>query len=85
MSEMVEKVARALCIAAGINPEYWSNPLEVAQARAAIEAMMEPSPEMVDAAWPLPNFDGPIMDHRKSDIKEYWQAMLRSALVNRKE
>lgn len=49
-------------------------------ARAVIEAMMEPTEAMVNAAWPLPNFDGPIMDHRKSDLKDYWQAMLSEAL-----
>lgn len=61
-----------------INVPYKPDFIEAA--RAAIEAMMEPTEAMIAAAWPLPNFDGPIMDHRKSDLKDYWQAMLSEAL-----
>jgi hypothetical protein len=48
-STMIERVSRALCTAAGIDPQYWSNPLKVAQARAAIEALMEPTPALLAA------------------------------------
>ncbi len=58
MSEMIERVARALSIADGMQPEAHSNDgdelpmwtLYVKDARAAIEAMREPTPEMMLSA-----------------------------------
>lgn len=60
MTGMVEKVARALCIHSGFDPEtmvgvvpfktkQWC--LHKEQARAAIEAMRVPSRGMIDAAY----------------------------------
>lgn len=57
MSEMVEKVARGICVARGLDPDNgvihggkrypaaWM--ANVAPARAAIEAMREPTREMI--------------------------------------
>lgn len=44
MTDMIERVARALCEAASMNPNNW--PHKVGAARAAIEAMMEPTDSM---------------------------------------
>lgn len=58
MSEMVEKVARKLCELQDGDPDYcasvpnhplWRQCVEFA--RAAAEAMREPSPAMIAAAW----------------------------------
>lgn len=69
MTSMVERVARAICLADGLD-DGLSNAFAVQKtdrewgewvplARAAIEAMREPTPEMVEAgagyheAWPF--------------------------------
>lgn len=63
MSEMIERVARALCILDGRNPDEIQNvsinfqgdeapitwKLYVKKAQTAIEAMMEPTEEMINA------------------------------------
>jgi hypothetical protein len=46
MSEMVERVARAIAYSETADPEIWSAFVEVA--RAAIEAMREPTEQMAD-------------------------------------
>lgn len=59
MDDMVERVARALAAADGMHPEAVSNDedqvpgwtLYVDDARAAIEAMREPTDAMTDAIW----------------------------------
>lgn len=53
MSEMIERVARALFIEYGHEPEEWCEAHRVhyiAVARAAIAAMREPTEAMVDAS-----------------------------------
>jgi hypothetical protein len=68
---MVERVARAL--RAACRKEYgsdWNYEVAWAFARAAIEAMEEPTPEMCDAGM-APNVDG---------IGSMYRAMLRAAL-----
>lgn len=47
MNEMIDRVARALCEAEGDRDELWDAYLE--PARAAIEAMREPTKEMLFA------------------------------------
>lgn len=73
MSEMVGKVARAIArknTGSGIN---W--PSFVEEARAAIEAMREPTEAMVDAG---------VLDVKADvsffDVNETWQAMIDAAL-----
>lgn len=49
MAGMVERVARAIANSDGMHPEAW-RPFEV-NARAAIEAMREPTEGMIDAGF----------------------------------
>ena len=75
MSEMTERVARALSGADepdgiewyGQNPRYWTS-----LARAAIEAMREPSEAMINAAPDLRD-----VDFYPTDV---WRAMVEAAL-----
>lgn len=48
-SEMVKRVAEALCVASGMNANNWQHKQHLA--RAAIEAMMDQYPE----AWLIPH------------------------------
>ena len=83
MSEMIERVARALAIADGMHPEAVSNgedavpvwTLYVDDARAAIEAMREPTDVMVDAGYAV----------TVDDETEVWQAMIDAALSQKGE
>jgi hypothetical protein len=78
MSEMVDRVAKVLSIAAGNHPEACSNDgeeipmwtLYVDDARAAIEAMREPTEDMTKAAWD-DGIDQPL---------QAWHAMINAAL-----
>ena len=73
MSEMVERVARAIISSASsyagyeANSDYWDS-----LARAAIEAMREPTEAMVNAA---PDLRG--VDFYPTDV---WRAMIEAAL-----
>lgn len=98
MSEMVERVARAICEARGGDPDVllsinsayddgrpeadvaipnWRN--HAAAARAAIEAMREPSPEMLAAFVPAKD-DGPIGTWGGRIKERVWRAMIDAAL-----
>jgi hypothetical protein len=97
MSEMVQRVARAICASVdGRNPDHliavyedrpcigggimlpihkrdWENYL--VQARAAIDAMREPTEAMIEAgmdktSWPICN----------GEVEHRWQAMIDEAL-----
>ena len=52
---MIERVARAICVAAGLEPDRKGNETEyrwqefVAEARDAIESMRHPTPAMIEA------------------------------------
>jgi hypothetical protein len=80
MSEMVERVARAIQAQSGHQPatdEGWNRPentLSVQNfrrmAKAAIEAMREPTEDMIQAG-----IDGPV-----GDTEGKWQAMIDEAL-----
>ena len=79
MSEMVEKVARAICRASGFEPDhtdhldrvFWT--LYTQEARAAIKAMMEPTEKMIEA--------GDYQNkHAVLQIRATWFAMLTAAL-----
>ena len=62
MSEMVERVARAICEASGLNPDHNYDPNQISRsddvrwrlfiphARAAIEALRDPTEDMANAA-----------------------------------
>lgn len=69
MSEMVERVATAI---EGALPNQMKH-LGPLLARAAIEAMREPTAAMEKAAWPEPLFDPPVPT-------EAWKAMIDAAL-----
>lgn len=80
MSEMVERVARAIFDTA-VGPDKWDNEFWAEEragcftsARAAIEAMREPTPEM-QAAGKLPAEDGGAI--------ACWCAMIEAALDTR--
>lgn len=96
MSEMLEKVARAICIAAGENPdEDWRQApggpfaevhlkpgqearwrLYLPQARAAVEALREPSEGMVEAGWGV----APVYDDPATSPGVYFTAMIDHVL-----
>jgi hypothetical protein len=65
MSEMVERVARAIAYSETADPEMWSAFVEVAS--AAIEAMREPTEAMVERAVSIKNDYG-------------WRSMIDEAL-----
>jgi hypothetical protein len=84
MSEMVERVAKALSIADGNHPDACSNDedsqpiwhLYTADARAAIEAMREPTQAMIHAG------QNTYCDHgdQNCGCAVSWSAMIESAL-----
>jgi len=76
MSEMIERVARTLCVANGEDPdkpsgafgEWWKSYEN--EARAAIEAMREPTDVMVGAA----------VSYKSAGVIDIWQTMIDFAL-----
>lgn len=91
MSEMVERVARAICRQANIDDGYddglvfknsmdagmWKNHID--QARAAIEAMREPTREM---GWAGLHTTDALDQERTGVVSDVWQAMIAAALKN---
>lgn len=83
MSDMVDRVAKALSIADGMHPDACSNDeaeipmwtLYVDDARAAIEAMREPTKAMLDEL-DLANRGWGTTDHSR----EIWQSVIDIAL-----
>ena len=86
---MIERVARAICwratkTAASTNPlrheglvdQFWPNHVETA--RAAIEAMREPTPEMLREPDQLAVIGSCLPS--ASEATELWQAMIDKAL-----
>jgi hypothetical protein len=71
MSEMIERVARALRIVGVFDPRVGEH-----FARVAIEAMREPTPKMVEAA---------VHHKYMSDIEERWKVMIDAALAEEKK
>lgn len=71
MSEMVERVAEALAKSDKYTSDY------TALARAAIEAMREPTEGMTNAAFNIELWDQPINEHCAQDV---WQTMIDAAL-----
>jgi hypothetical protein len=84
MSEMVERVAKALSIVDGNHPDACSNDEEeipawklyVKDARAAIEAMREPTEAMLNEA--VGALDSHNVGSHEANI--VWQAMIDEAL-----
>lgn len=78
MSEMVERVARAIdaCCADGVSRDWqwWEN-----EARAAIEAMREPTEKMLVDAGTMDGYEG-IEGHADRDHIEWWDNMIDAAL-----
>lgn len=76
---MIERVARAICLADRYNPdESW--PVYEKQARAAIAAMREPTTSMSEAGCPLPDNSGAPYCYDQSVIDGAWRAMIDAAL-----
>ena len=88
MSEdVVERVAKALFRSMGFSAEFdeleeYGQELWRSKARAAIEAMMEPTPGMLEDAGPMEGFDCYAWE---KDVDrphiEWWKAMIRAALM----
>lgn len=68
MSEMIERVARAICTGAGDYSGPWQD--FIPEARAAILAMREPTEAVLDAGPPSPYMD-----------PEIWAKMIDAALA----
>lgn len=88
MSEMIEKVARAICRAGICGPRshldeqenlHWRS-FEI-QAKASIEALREPTTEMVTAAMApyVYGNDEKMNETFRTTILGYWQAMIDAA------
>ena len=89
MSEMTERVARVICVAAGDDPDgthgsrgilfsgqYWT--LYDKDARAAIEAMLEPTVEMTDAAYAI-EYPG-----EPAGFDDQWRVAIQAALKRKR-
>lgn len=72
MSAMVERVARALAACDNSDWRAW-----VDDARAAIEAMREPTDQMVEAAYAAASLD----DAWHIEDADHWKASWRAALL----
>jgi hypothetical protein len=84
-SEMVERVARAIAADWGLNWEAPSLDRDavMSAARAAIEAMRDPTNRMVGASWNAVIVDGDAPKgalSRKNICRARWQAMIDAAL-----
>ncbi len=83
MSEMVESVAKAMA-EQGQAHTKWEDCAETfrekmrAQARAAIEAMREPTPAMVDAGYEADNGEDRHLGERGA--RDCWRLMVDAAL-----
>ena len=71
MTNMIERVARAIAKSQGSNPR-WNREGWLKDARAAIEAMREPTEEMSHAGWRTDSGISTVV----------WQAMIDAALHN---
>lgn len=90
MSEMVERVARALCLSKMNGPSYpegfrerrveqnWH--LFTDQARIAIEAMKEPTEAMLKVEMDLGGYGFGDGECDSADPREIWTAMCKEAL-----
>ena len=87
MSEMVERVARAICLASDwgkAHPEHVDKtwPAWEPEARAAIEAMREPTIKMASQGlkeWQCATDTGDL-DTDAHDMELIWKAMIQAAL-----
>ena len=77
-STMIERVARAICRAHGNPDEHFE--LFMVEARAAIEAMRDPTPEMLTRAGTINNYadDTGTAD---ADHVEWWKGMIDAAAI----
>jgi hypothetical protein len=91
MSEMVERVSKAICCPSGVCGAQGAlyNPIRGqvsicqahtfrADARAAIEATLEPTADMIDAMRDI----GPDAPYGAAETAERWRAGVRAALKN---
>lgn len=72
MSEMLKRVARAICKARGGDGSQWERCLP--EARAAIGAMRVPTADMLVMLTPWAHEDDPFGEHR-------WAKMIEAALA----
>jgi hypothetical protein len=75
---MIERVSRALCTAAGIDPQYWSNPLKLFQARAALDAIKLLTPSMLRAGLTAMSRDD--LEPTEAEFAAGYTAAIRDAL-----
>ena len=81
MADMVERVARAMAENAGFAWENCAQSQWRSDARAAIEAMKEPTDEMADRAYACATTDLASKDDFKSHYRDVWQSMIDAALT----
>ena len=74
----LEQVARAICEANGEAGKWWKN--YERQARAAIEALMEPTEAMLYGCDKIPDHNYGRIMMTKKNLRAIYQAMLRVAL-----
>lgn len=83
---MIERVARAICVDGGFNPDEqmpnngprWRY-YEPA-ARSAIQAMREPTEEMLDASWLLTGESEEMRSRTHNRYTRHYSAMIDEAL-----
>lgn len=89
MSDMIEKVARAICISCCEDPDAWATQAGVSQtnwktfisnAIAAIEAMRMPTDAMISEGGESIPSDGIRPDRDRRDAEEVWRTMIEAAL-----
>lgn len=86
MDTMIERVSRAICIAAKLDPDRKGNETEfhwqefVGEAAAAIEAMRTPTQGMIEAGADSYTVDG-TYGATEEEISEIYQAMIDAALA----
>lgn len=79
MSDMITRVAKAICVASGHPWEFAGSGYRetcIDFARAALDAMREPTPEMVSAGMGEVPEDGSEYE----DVEDAWRAMIDAAL-----
>jgi len=90
MSEsMIKRVARVLCSFRGLNPDAEADSLRgkfyaweafIPQARAVIEALREPTEEMISAMCKPVGPGKSLLENDKAAARVYWHRMIDAAL-----
>lgn len=77
MNDMIERVAKAICLVHNTDIKRYKN--YISAARAAIEAMREPTLEMSEVGGEVDDIDDCYTIGRTT-AKKCWQAMIDEAL-----